>query len=141
MNDARMNDPRSIIRARPNGEIRYAVVVESRNDMARVLGKFGLTPDPSLLIEHDRETAFAILRALLWKDMAFESECMPLSQAEEIARNLLQQHSAPESKFYSNGDWSKGEGWSPLTNSTFDSGLIVARGDGTYFCVWFEDED
>jgi hypothetical protein len=136
-----MNDPRSIIHARPYGEIRYAVVSASGNEMSRVLGKFGLTPDASLLVEHDRETAFAILCDLLWKDMAYETECMPRHQAEEIARRLLQQHSAPESKFFSNGDWSKREGWSPLTPSTFDSGLIVARGDGTYFCLWFEDED
>ena len=136
-----MNDPRSIIAARKYGEIRYAVVSESTNDMSRVLGKFGLTPDASLLVEHDRESAFAILRELLWKDMAYDGECMPMSQAEEIAQSLLQQYGAPQSKYFSNGDWSKREGWNPLTESTFDAGLVITGSDGEYFCIWFQDED
>jgi hypothetical protein len=136
-----MNDPRSIIEARKYGEVRYAVVSESTNDLSRVLGKFGLTPDASLLVEHDRETAFAILRELLWKDMAYEGECMPRSQAEEVANQLLLQYSIPESKYFSNGDWSKRESWNPLTESTFDAGLIVTGSAGTYFCIWFQDED
>ncbi|SEL92962.1 hypothetical protein SAMN05216359_12713 [Roseateles sp. YR242] len=136
-----MNDPRSIIEARKYGEIRCAVVSEMTNDMSRVLGKFGLTPDASMLVQHSRESAFAILRELLWKDMAYEGECMPKSQAEEIANHLLQQHSIPESKFFSNGDWSKRESWYPLTESTFDAGLIVSGSNGTYFCIWFQDED
>ena len=136
-----MNDPRSIIEARKYGEIRYAVASEITSDMSRVLGKFGLTPDASLLVQHNRESAFAILRELLWKDMAYEGECMPESQAEEIANHLLQQHSIPERKFFSNGDWSKRESWNPLTESTFDAGLIVTGSYGTYFCIWFQDED
>lgn len=136
-----MNDPRSIVEARKYGEIRCAVVSEINNDMSRVLGKFGLTPDASLLVEHNRESAFAILRELLWKDMAYEGECMPASQAEEIANHLLQQHSTPASKFFSNGECAKRESWNPLTESTFDSGLIVTGSNGTYFCIWFQDED
>jgi hypothetical protein len=136
-----MNDPRSIIEARECGEIRYAVVSESSSDLSRVLGKFGLTPDASLLVEHDKESAFAILSDLLWKDMAYDGECMPRSQAEEIANQLLRQYSVPESKYYSNGNWSKRESWNPLTESTFDAGLIVTGKDGTYFCIWFQDED
>jgi hypothetical protein len=136
-----MNDPRSIIEARKYGEVRYAVASESTNDLSRVLGKFGLTPDATLLVEHDRETAFAILRELLWKDMAYEGECMPRSQAEAVANQLLLQYSIPESKYFSNGDWSKRESWNPLTESTFDAGLIVTGNDGTYFCIWFQDED
>jgi len=136
-----MNDPRSIIEARKFGEIRYAVVSEGTGDMSRVLGKLGLTADAALLVEHDKKSAFCILRELLWKDMAYESECMPKSQAEEIASYVLQQHSIPESKYFSNGDWSKRESWNPLTESTFDAGLVVTGGNGTYFCIWFQDED
>lgn len=136
-----MNDPRSIIEARKYGEIRDAVVSESTNDLSRVLGKFGLAQDASLLVEHDRDSAFAILRELLWKDMAYECECMPRSQAEEVANQLLLQYSTPESKYFSNGDWSKRQSWNPLTESTFDAGLIVTGNDGMYFCIWFQDED
>ena len=136
-----MNDPRSIIDARKYGEIRHSVVSECTDDMSRVLGKIGLKPDASLLIEHSRESAFAILRELLWKDMAYEGECMPKTQAEEIALSLLEQYSVPESKYFSNGDWSKRESWNPLTESTFDAGLIITGANGQYFCIWFQDED
>lgn len=136
-----MNDPRSIIAVRKYGEIRYSVASECTGSMSRVLGKFGLTPDASLLVEHDKESAFAILRELLWKDMAYEDECMPKSQAEEITHSLFQEFSTPQSKYYSNGDWSKRESWNPMTESTFDAGLIVSDGNGSYFCIWFQDED
>ncbi len=51
--------------------------------------KFGLTPNSSFLVEHNRETALAILTELLWKDMAYESECMPKTHAIEFAEELL----------------------------------------------------
>lgn len=136
-----MNDPRLIIAARKYGEIRYSVVSESTNDMSRVLGKFALTPDASLLVEHNKESAFAILRDLLWKDMAYQDECMPKPQAEEIAHSLLQEFSVGQSKYFSNGDWSKRESWNPLTESTFDAGLIITGTEGKYFCIWIQDED
>lgn len=136
-----MIDPRSIMEARECGEIRYAVVSEITGDMSRVLGKLGLTPDASLLVQHDRASAFAILQDLLWKDMAYQDECMPKHQAETIANELLQQYSVPQSNYFSNGDWAKRESWNPLTESTFDAGLIITGNNGTYFCIWFQDED
>ena len=41
----------------------------------------------------------------------------------------------------SNGNVARQEGWTPLTESTFDSGLIVESQGGHYVCIWFEDED
>ena len=73
--------------------------------------------------------------------MAYESECMPKNQAEEIAASLLHQYSTTDSKYFSNGDWSKRESWNPLTESTFDAGLIITGRASTYFCIWFQDED
>ena len=136
-----MIDSHSIITARQYGEIRCSVASEGTGDMSRVLGKFGLTADASLLVEHDRASAFSLLRDLLWKDMAYGSECMPRAQAEEMADALLRQHGTPQSRYFSNGNWSRREGWNALTESTFDAGLIMAGGDSQYFCIWFQDED
>lgn len=136
-----MLDPHSLIQARQFGEVRYAVVSESTGEMSRVLAKLGLKPEPEALVEHDRESAYLILRDLLWKDMAYEGECMPIAQAESLAQQILQEHSVEGSRYFSNGNWPKREGWNPLTESTFDAGILVSQPPGRYFCIWFQDED
>jgi hypothetical protein len=136
-----MIDPRKLIAARRFGNVHYALVSDHSADLSQVLAKFGLTPDASLLVEHDRETALAILTELLWKDMAYEEECMPRAQAGEYALEWLIEHEDAESKYYSNGNFAKRESWNPFTESTFDAGLIVTGTAGQYSCLWFQDED
>lgn len=137
-----MIDPRALIAARRFGEIRYSVVCESTGSLSRLLGKFGLTPDESLLVEHDRDTALQILITLLWKDMAYESECIPRGEAESMAQQILAEHESPGCRYFSNGNLAKGKSWNPLTESTFDSGLIITNSASlNHFCIWFQDED
>lgn len=136
-----MIDPHALIQARQFGEVRYAVVSEATGEMARVLAKSGLRPEPDALVEHDRDSAYLILRELLWKDMAHESECMPVDQAESLAHQVLQQHTVEGSRYFSNGNWAKRESWNPLAESAFDAGLLISSPTGQYFCIWFQDED
>ena len=137
-----MIDPRTLIAARRFGEIRYSVASEPTGSHSRLLGKFGLTPDESLLIEHCRNSALQILITLLWKDMAYEGECMPRHEAESLAQQILSEHESPGSRYFSNGNIAKGESWNPLTESTFDAGLVVTDPVGqNHFCIWFQDED
>ncbi len=136
-----MIDPHNLIQARQFGEVRYAVVSESTGDISRVLGKLGLKPEPEALIEHEREVAYLILRDLLWKDMAYEGECMPQEQAASLAQQIFQEHSVPGSRYFSNGNWVARASWNPLTDSTFDSGILISNPAGQYFCIWFQDED
>ena len=133
--------PQSIIQERRFGEIRIAVVSEVTGDLSRVLQKCGLRSDPTMLVEHPRDEAEAILRELLWKDMAYEGECMPRERAALIARAILAENSVTCSRFFSNGNWARRESWNPLTESTFDAGLLVSLVGGQYFCIWFQDED
>jgi hypothetical protein len=126
---------------RNSGEIRYAVASESGGDLSRVLGKFGLKAEKSLLQEVNRGDALRILTELLWKDMAYSAESLPRAQAEWLANELIEQHANVGSKFFSNSVWGVPRTWSPLTESTFDSGLIISRAGGCYCCIWFEDED
>jgi hypothetical protein len=136
-----MTDPLALIQARTAGEIRYAVVSEVTASLSRVLAKVGLRPDETLLVEHNQQTALAILEQLLWKDMAYATECMPKALATSFARQILDEHAGAESRYFSNGNWSKRESWNPLTESSFDAGLLIAREDGCYVCIWFQDED
>lgn len=114
---------------------------EPTQDLKLVLSQFGLKADPSLLVAHDTESAYAILVSLLWKDMAYEDECMPQTQAQAFAQQVFAEHATLGSKYYSNGNVAKGESWNPLTESTFDAGLIITSDDNLYFCIWFQDED
>ena len=137
-----MIDPHALIAARRFGEIRYSVVSGAAGSLSRLLGKFGLRADESLLVEHNRDTALQILITLLWKDMAYEDECMPRQEAESLAQKVLIEHESPGCRYFSNGNVAKGESWNPLTDSTFDAGLLVTNTSGqNHFCIWFQDED
>lgn len=136
-----MIDPHALIAARGCGEIRYAVLSDYSNSLSNVLSRFGLLPDASYLVEHDRNAALAILVSLLWKDMAYSTERMPRGEAEELALRILRANEVEGSRYYSNGNWPKESAWSAVTESTFDSGLIITGKSNTYFCIWFQDED
>jgi hypothetical protein len=155
-----MMDPQSIIEARHAGEVRYVVLSDFSDDMDRVLSRFGLVADGTLLVEYNRETALSILTELLWRDMAYRMECMSEPEARKIAQEIISQNEYAGSKYYSNGNWAKRESWNPLTDSTldarrviesrswnpltdstFDGGLIITGPNHRYFCLWFQDED
>jgi hypothetical protein len=136
-----MVDLNAVVVARKYGEVRYGVVSERTGDLSRVLGKFGLTPDASLLVEVDRETASDILQDLLWKDMAYDAECMHESEAGEMASALLRRYGESTSRFFSNRNRPRAASWNPLTEATFDGGLLITGDNGIYRCIWFEDED
>jgi hypothetical protein len=66
---------------------------------------------------------------------------MPHEQAVSIAQSIFDQYSESTSRYYSNGNWALRESWNPLTEATFDAGIIITGVDKKYFCIWFEDED
>ncbi len=138
-----MIDGVTVIRARKAGEIRYCVANECSANMDRVLAKFGLTASAGELNECTREHALWILTQLLWKDMAYQTECMPEPKAAEMARQIVSQYECPTSKYFSNGLWHEEVciGGTPFTESTFDAGLIITGADHLFFCIWFQDED
>jgi hypothetical protein len=137
-----MMNAREIIAARRFGEIRYSVTSETTGNLSRLLGKFGLMPDESLLIEHDRDSALQILITLLWKDMAYQGDCMPRQEAESLAQQILVEHETTGCRYFSNGNIANNKSWNPLTESTFDSGLVITDpAKQNHFCIWFQDED
>jgi hypothetical protein len=122
------------------GEIKFSLITDYSNDMSRVLSRLGLTPDKSLLVEQSREGAISILSDLLWKGQAYLGENMPKEVANSIATKIVSENESATSRYFSNKDSPTSDTWSPLTNATFDSGIIVSS-NRRYFCIWFEDED
>lgn len=93
----------------------------------------------------DSASAVAILSQLLHKDMAYGSEIMPLEEARNLASGFISLFDAT-SNYYSNSTWHQHESggniraWAPLTEATFDSGIIVVD-NHKIGIAWFEDED
>jgi hypothetical protein len=134
-------NPRALLQARRFGSFRYATLFDSTNNLTQVLLGFGLTAEPLLLVEVDVASAVEIVSSLLWKDMVHGIENMPHEQAMRWAREIIEENSSESATYYSNKADSGANSWNPLTNSTFDSGIIIRNQDGLNFCLWFEEED
>jgi hypothetical protein len=137
----RMRYAQDVRKARNCGYVHCAFVTDSTDDLAIVLANFGLFADPTLLIEVSRAEAIAILTKLLWKDMAYGVECMPLDTAREFADAFVVEHESSNCKYYSNVVSAQSNEWYPLTTATFDSGIIISSNTRQHACLWFEDED
>lgn len=116
--------------------------------LGALMSVFGLAPEPSFLREVPGDKAAQVLAAVLHQDMAYKCEVMPLARAEELAYQFLASQE-PGATFYINADWSAyfspnpgpfSFGWNPLTESTFDAGVLaISRRYAS--CIWVEDED
>jgi hypothetical protein len=130
-----------LIKARKYGQIRYSFMTDSSNDLSTVLSKFGLLGDATLVIEVSRTEAIAILTKLLWKDMAYGEECMAHDTAKAFAEAFILESESTQCKYYSNVKSAASTQWQPLTDATFDAGVIVSGHIGLHACLWIQDED
>lgn len=99
-----------------------------------------------------KDKAIRILAQLLYRDMAYDTELMKAEEALELAEKFVSLFSEQSSQYYSNSEWRNDplqtpgtfgaqlNGWSPFTDATFDSGIIVVDKDKIGI-AWFEDED
>jgi hypothetical protein len=113
--------------------------------MQHLLKSMSLAPEPEGLKEIDTSTAEKIIEAILWKDLAYGAEIMPKEQASKYALWFVEQYSSQECKLYTNGDWvnyhqKSSNGWHPLTDATFDGGIIIVHPQYA-ICIWVQDED
>lgn len=104
------------------------------------------------LVQIDKAKAQSILALLLYKDMAYESEIMPIDRADYLVERFCDLFTNKAS-YFSNSTRNKNDyfntgkafelglnSWNPLTEATFDSGIIVCD-DERIGVAWFEDED
>lgn len=85
------------------------------------------------------EEASAVATRVLHADLAYDVPLMTHAQARALAHRFLASF-GDGALFVTNGDLTRGGRWFPLTDATFDTGVIgiSARRVGL---LWVEDED
>ena len=107
---------------------------------------FGLSSERGVYSRIERSEAVEVLKAVLHKDMAYGVKIMSSEKAKNLARKFVSEFD-DEAVFYTNGEYGKfredpnvGPSWSPATDATFDTGVIIVS-NGVVGCAWFIDED
>lgn len=106
----------------------------------------------SLLKVDTHELARDILTELLHHNLAYGVEITSLKKARSLAFAFVSLFSS-QAVYFSNSTWNKNEysetsknfelgqtAWTPLTEATFDSGIIICDTDQVGI-AWFADED
>ncbi len=139
-----------IISARDAGHVTCAIYtgddILSRGQRLGTLG-FRNLKEPNWT-EASPERALQLLAWCLHRDLAYDSQIMPHNQALQMAgaflerlpegcRLLTNTGSLLSSRQAKRTSWS----WSPITHSTFDTGIIAQKDRGVVGVLWFEDED
>jgi hypothetical protein len=100
----------------------------------------------------NRELAEGILASLLHKDIAYSVEIMTLEKAIILTKKFFSLFSS-HAIYFSNSTWNENEhaipaksfelglsSWAPLTELTFDSGIIICD-DNRVGIAWFSNDD
>ncbi len=102
-------------------------------------------------IELTYEQAFAVLKRVYHKDLAYNTVIMHEERAEMLADRFLRFFKADRSRYFSNGTFYleptrvsdtvfQGPTWTPAKKATFDTGVIVFD-DEKIGTIWVADED
>ena len=135
-----------IIKDRNNGRISVRTISNSNYKLAGLLDDLHFEPKSNYLKECDIFYAQEVLKTILWKDLAYSFEQISESDAKKRANFLVSLFSDELTLFYTNGDWKNyhtnksNTGWSPLTKSTFDAGVLFVN-ELVCTSIWVEDED
>ncbi len=141
----------SIRRARSAGIVTTALVRREASTPAltaadRLAAANGFAPlgHRWRLIELD--TAHRVLVSLLERDLAYGATIMSAQAAAALAGQFLAL-TAPPRAFFTNGTWAGSStpaaadgSWDPITESTFDAG-IIAVDDDVSVMLWVQEED
>ncbi|BAY34772.1 hypothetical protein NIES2107_66790 [Nostoc carneum NIES-2107] len=93
--------------------------------------------------EIHQDAAQKIVVFVLKKDLAYSAKIMPTEEAEKISTKILNLFANP-CRFFTNAvfvnDYSALSAWDSLTNSTFDTGILVVNST-MMGMLWVKDED
>lgn len=131
-----------ILAERDCGVVHCGVSRFAHKDVLELAREFGLHDDPSAFAPVTASNAVALVASILHEDMAYSQPMMAAERAKKLAEQFLGQFGA-EARFFSNGwtGWDDGStGWNPVTDATFDTGILVIGSDRSG-CIWVEDED
>lgn len=113
----------------------------------KCLVQLGLVSDQEALQRVNLNKASKIIKHILWKGLSstkfeFKSEETARCEADHLVDLLC----SPNCTLYTNAEWSfqKNQNpmgsWHPLTQYTYDSGVIFI-GENHAACVWAEEDD
>jgi hypothetical protein len=90
----------------------------------------------------DRAAALGCLQHILYHDLAYQQPLMEQKTAQFIAESFLALFSAYDCRFCTNGSFDERSmlGWTPITESTFDHG-VIAFDEKRIGMIWAQDED
>jgi hypothetical protein len=96
--------------------------------------------------EISREQAREVIAALIECDLAYHAPRRSKAAASSLASTFLAMFPGADARFFTNGELGlehvagRSGAWAPLTNATFDTGVVAI--DGARMGVfWVEDED
>lgn len=111
------------------------------NVIERFLVSEGFAHPAVSLLQIDRTQAREHIVSLFTADQAHSMPAMPPADAEFYADRFLSMFSDDPRLFTNSGRFKTGRNeWSPITEATFDSGVICLC-DALVGMIWFEDED
>lgn len=132
----------TILSDRDVGYMRVEILRRHGETLEMLLKNFRLSPTLNGLQKVDRQRATEAVEILLWKSLAYGLEMLPRDVAKTRAIAFMDQLGNFATEIYSNSDWDGEElsGWNPMTNATFDKGLLFIS-DTLAVCLWVEEED
>lgn len=124
-----------------NSEGEFSTANVPSGEMAEALVRFGLKPQPTLLRELSEAEAVSVLACLFQERSSMHGEPIDNEQARKCALGFMDANAKQTSKFFSNGNWAKSKSWNAMTDSSFDSGVILKSADNSFVCLWFRDDE
>ena len=94
-------------------------------------------------IEINISDARHIIVQILKEDLAYNYECMSEKEANTFVEEIFTTLNVDQgAQFFTNGNYyeEQGNSWCPITNATFDTGVLILNGQKINL-VWVEDED
>jgi hypothetical protein len=105
--------------------------------------RFGLSGETGIYGEIPAAEAIAVLANIFHRDMANDQKIMSAARALALAKEFVACFPHEATRFYTNGTFGRKQlarSWSPATDATVDSGLLVLSRSVTA-CLWLKDED
>lgn len=129
--------------ARRFGKVTYGCVARPFASAGTAAQEFGLSGKAAIYREIQADEAVSVLATVLHRDMAYDQQIMPAARALGLAKAFADCFPRDTARFFTNGTFGRkreAPSWSPATDATFDTGVIVLS-SGIAACLWFQDED
>ena len=130
-----------LVDRRSYGLVRCSIVSAPNFTMTNAFLLFGFVGEEGGLKEIQPDEAASVLETIVSRSLVDGLEIVPIDDSRRMVSEFMNYVSVGPIKFYTNGDWgeSRLNGWNSMTQSIFDSGIIVL-GEKKSACVWIEED-